>query len=690
MDGNSRGAIIAKMALAANNPVTHSSSVIEDDIIVLQRMETVMSDNEKENITPNIMAASTVSQDMETGTGELIEGFIPIMRDTAMSDVETQAEDNAGFTSNKTSDDDFSSDDSLIDKNYEPSSEESDHNLSTMEGENMKENSSPELERTDEGDASADNIQAEDIDVDILALPPDVDELTDEEDFDDEELGMPIVKDIPGNVKMNYRNGEGDIDEDSDSQLDCDDEDELPLASLVTEMSPTAIVTPITGPSKRRGGKAEILSDVVIKPAETVAPKPKKSNRRRHNSSPLLKKVLEKSIAALETTSASQPADSQPSTTAASITPAPSTSTAPILPAPYCSSTYYKRSSELQRASSSEKQKTSTSSNATAAVYSVDATDGARSMTGIHRGVTSILQKKINHEILTFHCIIHQEALCAQTFPAEIIEVMNLVIKIINSILAKALYHRQFKDFLEEINSQYSDLLLHNKVRWLSRGNVLQRFALILSEIKTFLNEENIDHFELKDDKWLQKFNFMVDTTMKLNELNLKLQGRGNPAYALLEEVVCFEQKLLLLVEDMESSNSIHFKNLKKYRDETNATIDTNYFSLVIKNIKDGFAERFEQFKSNKSTLAFIVNPLNTNTNEINIEPLGIDAGSLQMQLLDLKTKDLWSGKFTELKSKLEELEVKKCMHIAQHKWTALKEMPHVETLIFDAWNSLP
>ncbi|GBM96926.1 hypothetical protein AVEN_186967-1 [Araneus ventricosus] len=44
------------------------------------------------------------------------------------------------------------------------------------------------------------------------------------------------------------------------------------------------------------------------------------------------------------------------------------------------------------------------------------AIDGARSMTGIHRGVTSILQKKINHEILTFHCIIHQEALCAKHF----------------------------------------------------------------------------------------------------------------------------------------------------------------------------------------------------------------------------------------------------------------------------------
>ncbi|GBL74244.1 hypothetical protein AVEN_235247-1 [Araneus ventricosus] len=40
--------------------------------------------------------------------------------------------------------------------------------------------------------------------------------------------------------------------------------------------------------------------------------------------------------------------------------------------------------------------------------------------------------------------------------------------------------------------------------------------------------------------------------------------------------------------------------------------------------MKDGFAERFEQFKTNnKSTLAFIVNHLNTNTNEISIEPFG-------------------------------------------------------------------
>ncbi|GBM38166.1 hypothetical protein AVEN_48497-1 [Araneus ventricosus] len=57
--------------------------------------------------------------------------------------------------------------------------------------------------------------------------------------------------------------------------------------------------------------------------------------------------------------------------------------------------------------------------------------------------------------------------------------------------------------------------------------------------------------------------------------------------------------------------------------------------------------------------------------------------------MLDLKTKDLWSGMFTKLKSKLEELEVQKCMNIAQHKWTARKEISRVEALIFGEWNSL-
>ncbi|GFV96354.1 uncharacterized protein TNCV_2869321 [Trichonephila clavipes] len=69
-------------------------------------------------------------------------------------------------------------------------------------------------------------------------------------------------------------------------------------------------------------------------------------------------------------------------------------------------------------------------------------TDGAKSMTGVRKVFVAILEEKINHEILVYHRIIHQEALYGQTSPDEICKVMELVITIINSILAKALNHR--------------------------------------------------------------------------------------------------------------------------------------------------------------------------------------------------------------------------------------------------------
>ncbi|GFV77178.1 uncharacterized protein TNCV_444091 [Trichonephila clavipes] len=76
----------------------------------------------------------------------------------------------------------------------------------------------------------------------------------------------------------------------------------------------------------------------------------------------------------------------------------------------------------------------------------------------------------------------------------------------------------------------------------------------------------------------------------------------------------------------------------------------------------------------------FIVNPLNTNSNEIHIDPFGIDTGSLEMQLIDLKSKALWNGKF-RVEKQVGKLEVQKCMYVTQQKLTALKEIPRVEAL---------
>ena len=112
------------------------------------------------------------------------------------------------------------------------------------------------------------------------------------------------------------------------------------------------------------------------------------------------------------------------------------------------------------------------------------ATDGALSVTEAQKGFVTSLQKSLDRKLLTFHCILHQEDLCAQTFPPECTEVMNLVIQIVNKTMAKGVIHRQFCLLLQEVVSTYSNLLLHNKVQWLSREEVLKQFAVCLEHIK--------------------------------------------------------------------------------------------------------------------------------------------------------------------------------------------------------------
>ncbi|KAM4702061.1 general transcription factor II-I repeat domain-containing protein 2B-like [Discoglossus pictus] len=180
------------------------------------------------------------------------------------------------------------------------------------------------------------------------------------------------------------------------------------------------------------------------------------------------------------------------------------------------------------------------------------ATDGAPRMRGAQKGFVTLLQKALGRTLLSFHCILHQEASCAQTFPPECTKVMDVVIQIVNKIMAKGLNHRQFRLLLDEVESTYSDLLLHNKVRWLSRGEVLKRFVTCLEEVKTFLASKELAFAELEQPEWLEKLHFMVDMTAHLNMLNTTIQGKGGTALHMLEEVLAFERKLRVFVKDFQ------------------------------------------------------------------------------------------------------------------------------------------
>ncbi|KAI4896999.1 hypothetical protein NFI96_008864 [Prochilodus magdalenae] len=159
-------------------------------------------------------------------------------------------------------------------------------------------------------------------------------------------------------------------------------------------------------------------------------------------------------------------------------------------------------------------------------------TDGAPAMIGRHTGF--VAHCKADPEFpnfLQYHCIIHQQALCAKVICFE--HVMTPVVKIINSIRSRAKQHRTFKVLLEELSAEYGDLLPHTEIRWLSRGRILQRFLSLLGEIKEFMQSRGEDTVLLEDTEWILDLAFLTDITGKLNSLNCELQGKEKKSAAL-------------------------------------------------------------------------------------------------------------------------------------------------------------
>lgn len=125
-----------------------------------------------------------------------------------------------------------------------------------------------------------------------------------------------------------------------------------------------------------------------------------------------------------------------------------------------------------------------------------------------------------------YHCIIHLEALCAQTFPTEIQEGMDLVVKIVNQIVAKALNHCwQFCSLFDEVNNQNSDFS-YNKVQGCPEGGGSNAYSI---STHFYLQKPEVKSTKLFKN-WFQKFNFTID---------MKLQGWEILHICFLKSIVC-------------------------------------------------------------------------------------------------------------------------------------------------------
>ena len=92
-------------------------------------------------------------------------------------------------------------------------------------------------------------------------------------------------------------------------------------------------------------------------------------------------------------------------------------------------------------------------------------TDGNPSMTGEEVGFVRLFTKEGGHPVLGFHCIKHEEKLCAKAGLKKLQKVMETVTKVVNLISARALHKRQFEVSLNEVECVYKGLKVYNDVR---------------------------------------------------------------------------------------------------------------------------------------------------------------------------------------------------------------------------------
>lgn len=193
---------------------------------------------------------------------------------------------------------------------------------------------------------------------------------------------------------------------------------------------------------------------------------------------------------------------------------------------------------------------------------------------------------------------------------------------------------------MEELNSNYSDILLHTSVRWLSRGKVLERFYSLRHEIILFLQQNNKIYSELNNDGWWCLLAFLCDITEKLNELSRGLQGENKIISQMANKVFAFEEKLNIYHEEIENQVLHNFPTVIKAKkdgihvSEENYKIFLNYLAALAKEFKS----RFQDLRSIKNCLLLIENPWHLETATLtHLAALGYDFAVLFDEFIEFK-----------------------------------------------------